>query len=116
MTPDRDVVVGLRGADAHELAPGVTMRPLFGEGAMLNLLEFAAGARVPAHDHPHEQLGYVLEGELTLEIDGVEHRLRPGDAYRIAGGTPHAASSEGPCVVLDVFQPVREDYRQRVEG
>lgn len=116
MRPDRGVVVGLRGADAHELAPGVTMRPLFGEGAMLNLLEFAAGAQVPVHDHPHEQLGYVLEGELTLEIAGVEHRLRPGDAYRIAGGTPHAAWADGPCVVLDVFQPVREDYRQRVEG
>ena len=47
MTPERGAVVGLRGADPHELAPGVTMRPLFGDGAMLNLLEFEAGARVP---------------------------------------------------------------------
>jgi unsaturated pyranuronate lyase len=116
MTAERGVVVGLRAAEALELAPGVTMRPLFGEGAMLNLLEFDPGARVPVHDHPHEQLGYVLEGELALEIDGVEHRLRPGDAYRIAGGTPHGARSDGPCLVLDVFQPVREDYRQRAEG
>ncbi len=116
MTPERGVVVELRVAEALELAPGVTMRPLFGERAMLNLLEFAPGARVPVHDHPHEQLGYVLEGELALEIDAVEHRLRPGDAYRIAGGTPHAAWSEGRCVVLDVFQPVREDYRKRVDG
>ena len=115
MTPERGVVVGLRAADPLELAPGVTMRPLFGEGAMLNLLEFDPGARVPVHDHPHEQLGYVLEGELALEIDGVEHRLRPGDAYRIAGGTPHGAWSDGPCLVIDVFQPVREDYRQRTE-
>jgi quercetin dioxygenase-like cupin family protein len=115
MTLERGRVLGLRAADAYELAPGVTMRPLFGEGAMLNLLEFTGGARVPVHDHPHEQLGYVLEGELALEIDGVEHLLRPGDAYRIAGGTPHAARSDGPCVVLDVFQPVREDYRQRAE-
>jgi quercetin dioxygenase-like cupin family protein len=115
MRPERGAVVGLRAAEALELAPGVTMRPLFGEQAMLNLLEFAPGARVPVHDHPHEQLGYVIEGELALEIDGVEHELRPGDAYRIAGGTPHAAWSTGPCVVLDVFQPVREDYRERVE-
>lgn len=116
MTPERDSVVGLRAADPLELAPGVTMRPLFGEGAMLNLLEFDPGARVPVHDHPHEQLGYVIEGELALEIDGVEHRLGPGDAYRIAGGTPHAAWADGACVVLDVFQPVREDYRQRTEA
>lgn len=116
MRPEGAEVVGLRAADPHELAPGVTMRPLFGDGAMLNLLEFDPGARVPVHDHAHEQLGYVLEGELVLQIDGVEHRLRPGDAYRIAGGTPHAAWSDGRCLVLDVFQPVREDYRQRVEG
>jgi quercetin dioxygenase-like cupin family protein len=116
MAPERGEVVRLRAADPHELAPGVTMRPLFGEGAMLNLLEFEPAARVPVHDHPHEQLGYVLEGELALEVDGVEHRLRPGDAYRIAGGTPHAAWSDAPCLVLDVFQPVREDYRSRVEA
>ena len=115
MTPERGVVVGLRAADPLELVPGVTMRPLFGEGAKLNLLEFSPGARVPVHDHAHEQLGYVLEGELVLEIDGVENRLRPGDAYRIAGGTPHVAWSDEPCLVLDV-QPVREDYRQRIDG
>jgi quercetin dioxygenase-like cupin family protein len=107
-------VTALRDTAPHELVPGVTMRPLFGEGAQLNLLEFEPGARVPRHEHPHEQLGYVLEGELTLEIDGVEHRLAPGAAFQIPGGVQHAAWSEGPCVVLDVFQPVREDYRERV--
>jgi unsaturated pyranuronate lyase len=116
MAPERGEVVRLRAANPHELAPGVTMRPLFGEGAMLNLLEFAPDARVPVHDHSHEQLGYVLEGELVLEIDGVEHLLGAGDAYRIAGGTQHAAWSYGPCVVLDVFAPVREDYLQRAAG
>jgi quercetin dioxygenase-like cupin family protein len=106
-------VVGLLAAAPLELVQGVSMRPLFGEGAMLNLLEFEPGARVDLHDHQHEQLGYVLEGELVLAIDGVEHVLTPGDAYQIPGGTPHGAWSEGRCVVLDIFQPVREDYRER---
>lgn len=113
MSPERATVVGLRSADPLELVPGVTMRPLFGDGAMLNLLEVQPGAVVPAHDHPHEQLGYVLEGELVLELDGVEHTLGPGDAYQIPGGTTHAAWSNGPCLVLDIFQPVRGDYRER---
>lgn len=80
---------------------------------MLNLLEFEPGARVPPHSHAHEQLGYVLEGGLALTIAGVEHSLGPGDAYEIPGGTEHAAWSKGRCLVLDVFQPVREDYRER---
>jgi quercetin dioxygenase-like cupin family protein len=92
------------------------MSPLFGEGAMLNLLEFEPGAQVPEHSHPHEQLGMVLQGELVLRIDGVEHRLRSGTGYQIPGGIAHAAwTDEGTsCRVLDVFQPVREDYRERV--
>jgi quercetin dioxygenase-like cupin family protein len=104
----------LREATPHALVEGVTMRPLFGDGAMLNLLEFEPGARVPPHDHHHEQLGYVIEGELVLVIDGVEHQLGPGAAYTIPGGVEHAARSDGRCLVLDVFQPVREDYRERV--
>ena len=103
----------LREAAPHELAEGVTMRPLFGHAAMLNLIEFEPRARVPVHSHPHEQLGYVLEGTLVLEIAGVEHRLPPGHAYAIEGGVEHAAWSDERCLVLDVFHPVREDYRER---
>ena len=73
-----------------------------------------ADARVPEHSHPHEQLGMVVDGELVLTIDGVPHRLRPGGAYQIPGGVPHAAWTDGvTCRVLDVFQPVREDYREK---
>jgi quercetin dioxygenase-like cupin family protein len=111
----RGRVVRLRDAEPLELAAGVTMRPLFGEGAMLNLLEFAPGAVVEAHAHPHEQLGHVLEGELALSIDGHEHLLGPGDAYQIPGGVEHAARAEHRCLVMDVFQPVREDYRERAK-
>ena len=107
-------VDALREAPAHALAEGVTMRPLFGRAAMLNLVEFAPGAHVPVHSHPHEQLGYVLDGTLVLQIAGVEHRLPAGHAYAIPGGVEHAARSDERCVVLDVFHPVREDYRERV--
>lgn len=96
-----------------ELAPGVLGRPLFGEGAMLNLVTLEAGAGVPTHSHPHEQLGHVLEGELELTIAGEPHVLGPGDAFQIPGGVEHSARSERGCLVMDVFQPVREDYRQR---
>jgi quercetin dioxygenase-like cupin family protein len=111
-------VADLDAGPWHELTPGVRMSPLFGDGAMLNLLEFEAGKRVDVHSHPHEQLGLVLEGELVLEIDGVEHRLGPGCGFQIPGGVPHAAwTEEGvPCRVIDVFQPVREDFRARIQG
>lgn len=107
-------IVRFADEEGLELVPGVRMKPLFGEGAMLNLLEFEPDAVVDTHSHPHEQLGVVLEGDVVLAVDGVEHRLGPGDGYQIPGGVEHAAWTEGvACRLLDVFQPVREDYRDR---
>jgi quercetin dioxygenase-like cupin family protein len=105
----------LTTADSFKIVPGVTARPLFGDAAMLNLVDIEPGAGIPPHSHPHEQLGFVLEGELHLSVNGVDHALGPGDAFQLPGGTEHAAAagSQG-CRLLDVFHPVREDYRDRV--
>ncbi len=82
---------------------------------MLNLVTFEPGATVPAHSHPHEQFGIVLRGMQALVIDGVAHELEPMDGYVLPGGIEHSAycGPEG-ATVLDVFCPVREDYRERV--
>lgn len=99
------------------LAHGVEGRPLFGEGAMLNLIEFEPGAVVPLHEHEHEQLGIVLRGMQALVVDGEAHELGPLQGYVLPGGVPHSAycGPEG-ATVLDVFRPVREDYRERWES
>lgn len=95
------------------LVDGVTAQALFGKAAMLNLVELTPGALVPRHSHPHEQLGVVLRGELTLVVAGQEHPLREMDAYALPGELEHEAQA-GPqgALVLDVFQPVRQDYRE----
>ena len=98
------------------ITDGVQMKALFGEAAMLNLVELEPDAVVPLHSHPHEQLGYVVSGEIVMTIGGEDHRLRPGGAYTIPGGTEHAGTA-GPegCAVLDFFHPIREDYRALIE-
>jgi quercetin dioxygenase-like cupin family protein len=105
-------VTHLDSAPPQPLAPGVAMRSLFGERAMLNLVDLEAHSGVTIHSHPHEQLGYVLEGTLHLTVDGVEHVLDAGSAFCIPGGVEHAArADERACRVLDVFSPPREEYR-----
>ena len=105
--------VDLTSAKSFEPMPGVVMRPIFGEQAMVNLIDMEPGAIVPLHSHPHEQLGYVVEGEIVFTVEGEEHALRPGDAYSLPGGMEHGAKA-GPvgCRVLDIFHPIREDYRK----
>ena len=98
------------------LADGVAGRPLFGDRGMLNLIEFDPGSTVPLHSHPHEQMGIVLRGMQALVVDGVAHELQPLQGYVLPGGVEHSAycGPEG-ALVLDVFCPVREDYRKRWE-
>ena len=67
----------------------MTAQAVSGEGAMLNLMELAPGARVPRHSHPHEQLGDARRGERTLETVDGEHVLRPMDAYGLPGEIEH---------------------------
>lgn len=103
--------------ESFTLAAGVEGRPLFGRGAMVNLIEFEAGATVPLHSHPHEQLGVVLRGMQALVVDGVARELGPMEGYALPSNVEHSAYC-GPdgATVIDVFCPVREDYRERWEG
>jgi quercetin dioxygenase-like cupin family protein len=69
------------------------------------------GAVVPMHDHPHEQVGYVVRGRVQFVINGETLIAETGDSYAIAGGIPHEATALEDSVVIDVFSPPREEYR-----
>jgi quercetin dioxygenase-like cupin family protein len=99
---------------AFELAAGVSARPLFGASVMISLVEADPDSVVAAHSHANEQLGLVLRGLQVLVVNGVEHPLEPMDAYVVPPGVEHGArfGPEG-ATLLDVFHPVRHDYRQR---
>jgi quercetin dioxygenase-like cupin family protein len=67
------------------------------------------GAR---HAHPHHQLVYVISGAIRVEVDGETFDAHAGDSFVVDGNVPHQASALEPSEVLDVFTPVREDYRE----
>jgi len=108
-------VVQLDEVDSFPLGPGVIGKPLFGADVMFNLVECEPGAVVALHSHPHEQLGIILSGSLTLEIAGEPHELGPMQAVALPSGIEHSAVA-GPegAVMLDVFTPVREDFLAKV--
>jgi quercetin dioxygenase-like cupin family protein len=99
------------------MAPGATGQALFGEKGMLNVVEMEPGAEIPHHSHPHEQLGAILRGSMTMIVGGVRHEVATHDLYVIPGDVEHGGTA-GPdgVLVLDVFVPVREDYRQAAGG
>jgi len=94
-----------------EPMPGVTMRLLVGERTMAAWVGLAPGAVVPEHRHPHEQIGFVIEGTIHLTIDGETRALAPGATYTIPPHVSHGATTDPEgCLVLDIFSPPREDY------
>lgn len=83
---------------------------VYGEKTLMVEFRLAKGAHLPAHQHSHEQTGYLVSGRIDLTIDGVVHDVRPGDSWCIPGKAPHAAVAYEDSVALEVFAPVREDY------
>ncbi|MER7274568.1 cupin domain-containing protein [Dactylosporangium sp. NPDC000244] len=47
------------------------------------------GRREEAYGHAGEEFAYVVSGELLYEVDGIEHRLFPGDSLHLRSSTPH---------------------------
>jgi quercetin dioxygenase-like cupin family protein len=70
-----------------------------------------AGAILPEHEHVHEQVVNVIQGELELTADGVSHSLTPGKVMVLAPNVPHSGRAVTDARVIDVFHPVREDFR-----
>jgi quercetin dioxygenase-like cupin family protein len=49
------------------------------------------GKTTPLHVHPvHDEAIYVVDGEILVHLNGVEHVARTGSVASIPRGTPHA--------------------------
>lgn len=95
----------------REIIPGYRARFLHTDHLTLAYWDVEQDAPLPEHSHPHEQVAQVLEGKYQLTVDGETRTLMPGDAAVIPGGVPHSGLALTACRLLDVFHPVREEYR-----
>jgi len=60
------------------------------------IAEFQPGGTVGRHTHPGEEVGYVLEGTISLEQDGkAAVTLKAGQGFLIPAGTVHNATNAG---------------------
>ena len=97
---------------ARELVPGIEARTFWGEQMLMAVVDLAPDASLPRHKHPHEQAGIVLSGELELRIENETRILTTGQVYFIPGNVEHSARSlNGPTRVVDIFSPVRDEYK-----
>jgi quercetin dioxygenase-like cupin family protein len=63
---------------------------------IMGIAQIAPNVLIGKHNHPGTEGGYILEGTLTLFVDGQPPKdLKPGDSYNIGPGVAHDAKS-GP--------------------
>ena len=105
-------IVRWNDAKPVEMVPGLIRHTLgVSEDAMLTVFHAEKGVDLPEHNHPHQQIGYLVSGELDMTIDGVTYNCKPGDSWAIPGGVMHKAFFPEESVIVECFTPVREEYK-----
>jgi len=90
---------------------GVTYKTLsYGSKTLLSEFMLEKGSKVPIHNHPYEQTGYMISGRMTFTINGESYNTEPGDSWCIPENVEHGVEVHEDSVVIEVFSPVREDY------
>ncbi len=96
---------------SKEIMPGYHGKMIHAEKMSWAFWTVDEGAEVPEHHHAHEQIMYVVEGTFEFTLDGTTKTYQADDVVIIPSNTPHGGKAITPCRLMDVFSPVREEYK-----
>ena len=98
-------------------APSTSRREVHSEHMMMTIVDFVGGPSeaAPPHQHPHEQLTYIAEGEVNFFIgEGATRtidRVKAGDMVVVPPNALHTVElASATARLIDCFHPIREDF------
>lgn len=103
----------VHGADiaVEKLEAGISRQILtYGPDLMLCRLWFDSGVSGTVHQHSHSQISYIESGRFRAMMGGKERELVAGDSVAITPDTDHGITCIEAGSLLDIFNPVREDF------
>jgi len=103
--------VHLNDLETVEPVPGFVATFVHTKHMTLANWKISAGSAIPEHSHLHEQIMMVSDGEFELTVAGEAQVMRPGMVAVIPADAKHSGRALTDCRAMDVFYPVREDYR-----
>ncbi len=95
----------------REIRPGFFGKLIHGDKGTVTIWEIKKGSVLETHQHVHEQITFVQEGELEMIIGGTHYLFTGGTTHVIPSGMPHSAIALTDVKVIDFFSPARDDYR-----
>ena len=94
-----------------EIIPGYHGKLIHARNISLAFWEVEEGAEVPMHSHMNEQVMQVLEGQFQFTVGDITRNYGPGELVVIPPHAEHGGKALTPCKLMDVFSPVREEYK-----
>ena len=96
---------------AKEIVPGIMLRSVYLDNSMMTFFDLRPGNSIPSHNHPHEQITYLVKGSLKMTVAGETKLMREGDIAVVPPNVEHAAEvGDKPAFAVDAWHPIREDY------
>lgn len=71
------------------------------------------GTELAMHDHPQEQIAFVLQGRMEFKTPGALTEVGAGEQIVFASNEPHGGKALEDSIVLDIFSSVREDFKKK---
>jgi quercetin dioxygenase-like cupin family protein len=103
--------INLNDLERREVVPGFAARFMHSEHITIAHWEAKEGSEIPLHTHVHEMMVNVISGQLELTIGDETRILSPEMVGIVPSNVPHKARAITDCRIIDVFYPVREDYK-----
>jgi quercetin dioxygenase-like cupin family protein len=97
----------------EEARPGIRRKGFGNDQCLLVYNECQPGMALRPHSHDFDQIAMITQGEAIFHVGDEEHRVGPGGILLIPAGAEHYIEPVGEETVhnIDVFAPMREDYR-----
>jgi quercetin dioxygenase-like cupin family protein len=93
----------LKTLTLEEFQPGIRSKLESGTNLTMAFMEIAPNKEGSAHDHPFDQCGVVMEGEIEMSVGEENKLLRPMETYFIPAGIKHNWKTFAvPAKILDV--------------
>jgi quercetin dioxygenase-like cupin family protein len=84
----------------------------YNDSVMLCFFDLEKNAEIPLHEHDAHQIGYVLSGKIEFITETRGNFLaQKGDSYVFDSREKHGARVLETAEVIEVFCPVRDDYK-----
>ena len=103
--------MNLSEIEPKEIMPGYHGKLVHGKQMSWVFWDVQKDAIVPEHQHIHEQIMHVVEGTFEFTLNGEKGTYGPGDVVIIPSNVPHSGKALTACKLMDIFSPVREEYR-----